>query len=97
MGLTNTPAMFMHTMKNLFSDMLDYGMVVFLDDILIYSHIVKEHFMVVKKVLAYLCQYMIYCKLKKCSFLRNSTMFLDFDIIPKGMHISNSRVWSCNE
>ena len=36
MGLINTPAMFMQTMNNLFSNMLDFGMVVFLDDILVY-------------------------------------------------------------
>ena len=36
MGLTNTPAMFMQTMNNLFSGMLDFGMAVFLDDILVY-------------------------------------------------------------
>ena len=37
MGLTNAPATFMRTMNNLFSDMLDSGVAVFLDDILVYS------------------------------------------------------------
>ena len=37
MGLMNVPATFMQTMKNLFSNMLDSGMAVFLDDILVYS------------------------------------------------------------
>ena len=37
MGLTNAPATFMRTMNNLFSDMLDSGIVVFLDNILMYS------------------------------------------------------------
>ena len=44
MGLINAPAKFMHTMNNLFSDMLDSGIAVFLDDILVYSCTVKEHF-----------------------------------------------------
>ena len=49
MGLTNTPAMFMQTMNNLFSNILDSGMAVFLDNILMYLCMVKEHFMLLKK------------------------------------------------
>ena len=44
MGPTNAPAIFMQTMNNLFSNMLDFGMAVFLDDILVFSRIVDEHF-----------------------------------------------------
>ena len=44
MGLTNAPATFMRTMNNLFLDMLDSGMAVFLDDILVYSGMVGKHF-----------------------------------------------------
>ena len=58
MGLMNTPATFMQTMNNLFSEMLDSGMVVFLDDILVYSYMVDEHFKLLEKVLACLHQYM---------------------------------------
>ena len=75
MGLTNAPATFMQTMNNLFSDMLDSGVAVFLDNILVYSGTVDEHFMLLEQVLARLHQYTFYCKLKKCSFLHNSTMF----------------------
>ena len=61
MGLKNAPATFMWTMNNLFSNMLDSGVAVFLDDILIYSCMVKKHFMLLKKVLVCLCQYTFYC------------------------------------
>ena len=44
MGLMNVPATFMQTMNNLFSDMLDSGVAVFLDNILVYSGTVDEHF-----------------------------------------------------
>ena len=97
MGLTTTPTTFMQTMKNLFSDMLDSGVAVFLDDSLMYLHTVKEHFMLLEKVLVHLYQYTFYCKFKKCSFLCNSTIFIGFDATPKGMHISDLKVLSLNE
>ena len=43
MGLTNAPATFMWVMNNLFTDLLDRGIIVFLDDILVYSHTRDEH------------------------------------------------------
>ena len=52
MGLTNAPATFMRTMNNLFSDMLDSGMAVFLDNILVYSGMVDENFTLLEQVLA---------------------------------------------
>ena len=58
MGLINAPTKFMNTMNTLFSNILDLGMVVFLDDILIYSHMVRENSKLLKKVLAHLYQYM---------------------------------------
>ena len=69
MGLTNVPATFMRMMNNLFADMLDKGVIVFLDDMLIYSTMVEEHFELLEKVFACLRKHKFYCKLKKCSFL----------------------------
>ena len=97
MGLTNAPATFMQTMNNLFSDMLDSGVAVFLDDILVYSGTVDEHFILLEQVLVHLHQYTFYCKIKKCSFLCNSTMFLGFDVMPEGMCISNLKVQSLSK
>ena len=50
MGLTNAPATFMRTMNNLFRDMLDKGVVVFLDDVLIYSDTPTRHFQLLDQV-----------------------------------------------
>ena len=97
MGLMNAPATFMHTMNNLLSNMLDFGVAEFLYNIPVYSHIVKKHFMLLKKVLAYFYQHTFYCKLKKCSFLYNVKTFLGFNITPKGMHISDQKVQSLNK
>ena len=50
--LTNAPATFMRTMNNLFSDLLDRGVVAFMDDVLIYSSTIEEHELLLKAVLA---------------------------------------------
>ena len=51
-GLTDAQEIFMRTMINLFMDMLDKGVIVFLDDVLIYSTTVEEHFKLLEKVFA---------------------------------------------
>ena len=51
-GFTNAPATFMRTMNNLFADLLDLGVVVFLDDILLYSSTLEEHVALLDKVFA---------------------------------------------
>ena len=80
MGLMNAPARFMQTMSNLFSNLLDSGMAVFLDGVLVYLRTVKEYFTIFEKILMHLCQYILYHKLKKYSFLHNSIMFFGFDV-----------------
>lgn len=50
-GLTNAPSTFMRTMNNCFRDMLDECVVIFLDDILIYSKTLEDHIMHIRKVL----------------------------------------------
>ena len=42
-GLTNAPATFMRTMNNLFSDLLDRGVVAFMDGVLLHSSTIEEH------------------------------------------------------
>ena len=90
----NIIAMFMQMMNSLFADMLDKGAIVFLDDVLIYSTMAEEHFELLEKVFARLCKYKFYCKLNKCSFLWRTNTFLGFDITPKKLKISNSKVQS---
>ena len=60
MGLMNTPATFIQMMNNLLMDLLDNGVLVFLDDMLLYSIIVEEHFKLLEKVFACLCKYKFY-------------------------------------
>ena len=97
MALMNAPIKFMSTINNLFSDMLDSGIMVFLDNILVYSCMVKEHFTLIDMVLVCLYQVYILLQANKCSFLHNSTIFLGFNITPLGIYISDSKLQSLNE
>ena len=58
----------MRAMNNLFYDILDRGVVIFLDDILIYAITLEEYTRLLEEVLARLRKFQFYCKLKKCSF-----------------------------
>ena len=50
MGLTNAPTTLMWVMNNLFIDLLDCGVIVFLDDVLVYSHTQEEHVQLLRTV-----------------------------------------------
>jgi hypothetical protein len=67
-GLTNAPAFFMYLMNNVFMDYLNKFVVVFIDDILIYSQNKQEHEEHLRKVLQRLRDCQLYAKLSKCEF-----------------------------
>jgi hypothetical protein len=67
-GLTNAPAFFMNLMNNVVMDYLDKFVVVFIDDILIYSQCEEEHVNHLKMVLQRLREHQLYAKLSKCEF-----------------------------
>jgi hypothetical protein len=66
--LTNAPAYFMYVMNSVFMDYLDKFVVVFIDDILIYSQNEQEHEEHLRKVLQRLRDCQLYAKLSKCEF-----------------------------
>jgi hypothetical protein len=67
-GLKNVPAFFMNLMNSVFMDYLDKFVVVFIDDILIYSQSEREHVDHLKMVLQRLREHQLYAKLSKCEF-----------------------------
>ena len=75
-GLTNAPAAFMDLMNRVFKPYLDKFVVVFIDDILIYSKIHVEHGEHLRIVLQTLRTHQLYAKLSKCEFWLNSVSFL---------------------
>jgi hypothetical protein len=67
-GLTNAPAYFMYLMNSVFMAELDKFVVVFIDDILVFSKSKKEHEGHLRIVLHRLCDHQLYAKYNKCEF-----------------------------
>jgi hypothetical protein len=70
-GLCNATATFMKMMNHIFHDLLDEGVVVFIDDILIYSKTMEEHEQLLKEVFRRLRKHHLYAKPSKCEFAQN--------------------------
>ena len=88
-GLTNALAVFMDMMNRVFHDYLDQFIIVFIDDILIYSKTSEEH---LRKALGRLRREKLYAKLEKCEFWLNSVSFLGHVISSKGVVVDPEKV-----
>ena len=75
-GLTNVPATFQTAMTTLFTEWLDDFVIVYLDDILIYSRSQSDHIQHVRQVMQKLLDHQWICKLKKCDFATKSVEYL---------------------
>ena len=91
-GLTNAPAAFMDMMNRIFRPFVDKFIVVFIDDILIYSKDEKEHEEHLKIVLETLKMHELYAKLKKCSFRLTEIAFLGHIISKRGITVDPAKV-----
>ena len=90
-GLTNAPASFQHLMNDTFKDMLDRSLIIYLDDLLIYSSTLKQHQEHVSAVLARLRQAGLYAKAEKCQFSTSQTEFLGFVVSDQGVAMDPSK------
>src|SRR5213078_3120564 len=75
-GLTNAPATFQTLMNDIFRDLLDICVILYLDDILIYSKNKEEHEQQLRQVLQRLKDHQLYAKLSKCTFFSSSIEYL---------------------
>ncbi|WVZ70733.1 hypothetical protein U9M48_019376 [Paspalum notatum var. saurae] len=91
-GLTNAPAFFMYMMNSVFMNELDKFVVVFIDDILIYSKSEKEHEEHLKVVLTRLREHKLYAKFGKCAFWLKEVSFLGHILSEKGVAVDPSKV-----
>ncbi|WVZ94213.1 LOW QUALITY PROTEIN: hypothetical protein U9M48_040134 [Paspalum notatum var. saurae] len=91
-GLTNAPAFFMYIMNSVFMNELDKFVVVFIDDILIYSKSEEEHKEHLRTVLARLREHKLYAKFSKCAFWLKEVSFLGHILYEKGVAVDPSKV-----
>src|SRR3954471_14124421 len=96
-GLTNAPAYFMSMMNKVFMEFLDKFVVVFIDDILIYSKNEEEHKEHLRLVLEKLREHQLYAKFSKCEFWLKEVGFLGHVISGEGVSIDPSKVASVTE
>jgi hypothetical protein len=91
-GLTNAPAYFMYLMNKVFIKYLDKFVVVFIDDILIFSKTEKEHEKHLRMVLEKLRSNQLYAKFSKCEFWLTEVAFLGHVISAGGIAVDPSKV-----
>jgi hypothetical protein len=91
-GLTNAPAYFIYLMNSVFMTELDKFVVVFIDDILIYSKNEEEHAEHLRIVLQRLRDHKLYAKFSKFEFWLDSVKFLGHTISKEGISVDPSKV-----
>ncbi|XP_062230018.1 uncharacterized mitochondrial protein AtMg00860-like [Phragmites australis] len=91
-GLTNAPAFFMYLMNSVFMEELDKFVIVFIDDILIYSKTVQEHIGHLRIVLGRLREHQLYAKFSKCEFWLREVAFLGHVLSENGVAVDPSKV-----
>jgi hypothetical protein len=91
-GLTNAPAYFMYLMNSVFMQELDKFVVVFIDDILIYSKNLEDHANHLHIVLQRLRDHHLYAKFSKCEFWLDIVKFLGHTISSDGISVDPSKV-----
>ena len=91
-GLTNTPAAFQWFINDIFSNLLDICVMIYLDDILIYSNNMSEYHQHVKEVLKCPYKASLYTKAEKCEFHSELVEYLGYILSPFGLTMSNNKV-----
>ena len=87
MGLTNAPSTFYRVINHVFFDLLDDFVIVYLDDILIFSRTKEEHITVFNKVFSHLAKFKLVLKESKCALFFKSVMFLGNIVSAEGLSI----------
>ncbi|GBG91271.1 hypothetical protein CBR_g52156 [Chara braunii] len=96
-GLANAPGTFQHAMNRIFHDYLDKFVIVYLDDILIFSKTVEEHVAHSDKILSLLRQHKFKINGEKCEFGRTRVLYLSHEISAEGLKPDDAKVASIRD
>jgi len=91
-GLFNILLVFQRLMNKVFANLLDVCVVIYLNDILIYSNNIEDHKQHVRKVLHHLQIHGLYTSLSKYIFHKEKVKFLGYLIGPKGLQMDGEKV-----
>ena len=96
-GLTNAPAFFMTLMNKVFMEELDRFVVVFIDDILVYSKSAEEQGQHLRVVMGKFRKHQLYAKFSKCEFWLQRVSFLGHVLTAEGVEVDPEKIKAISE
>jgi len=96
-GLTNAPHTFMRPMNHVLREFIDRFIVVYFDDILVYSRDLDDHLEHLRQVLLVLRKHTLFANIDKCTFCVDSVVLLGFVVSKNGVHVDPEKIKTIQE